>query len=37
VPTVGKDEADIRRYIQEQEQQDKRSEQQEMFGGEGGL
>ena len=37
VSTVGKDEAAIRRYIQEQEQQDKRSDQQEMFGGEAGL
>ena len=37
VSTVGKDEAAIRRYIQEQEQQDKRYDQQEMFGGEGGL
>ena len=37
VSTVGKDEAAIRRYIQQQEQQDKRSDQQEMFGGEAGL
>ena len=37
VSTVGKDEATIRRYIQNQEQEDKRHDQQEMFGGEGGL
>jgi putative transposase len=37
VSTVGKDEAAIRRYIQDQEQQDKRSDRQEMFGGEAGL
>jgi putative transposase len=37
VSTVGKDETVIRRYIQEQEQQDKRSDQQEMFGGEARL
>ncbi len=37
VSTVGKDETVIRRYIQEQEQQDKRPDQQEMFGGEARL
>jgi putative transposase len=37
VSTVGKDETVIRRYIEEQEQQDKRSDQHEMFGGEGRL
>ncbi len=37
VSTVGKDETVIRRYIQEQEQQDKRSDQQEKFGGEARL
>ena len=35
--TVGKDEATIRHSIQNQEQEDKRHDQQEMFGGEGGL
>ena len=37
VSTVGRDEATIRRYIQNQEQEDKRHDQQEMFGGKGGL
>ena len=37
VSTVGKDEATIRSYIQNQEQEDKRHNQQEIFGGEGGL
>jgi len=37
VSTVGKDEAVIRRYIQNQEQEDKRHDQQDMFGGERGL
>jgi len=36
VSTVGKDEAGIRRYIQEQERQDQRADQQQTFGGEGG-
>jgi putative transposase len=37
VSTVGKDEAGIRRYIQEQERQDQRLDQQQTFGGEGGF
>ena len=34
VSTVGKDETVICRYIQEQEQEDNRSDQREKFGGE---
>ena len=37
VSTIGKDEATIRSYIQNQEQEDKRHDQQEMFGGKDGL
>ena len=37
VSTVGRDEATIRKYIQEQEQNDKRHDQQEMFEGDGRL
>ena len=37
VSTVGRDEATIRKYIQEQEQNDKRHDQQEMFAGDGRL
>jgi putative transposase len=35
VSTVGRDEAAVRRYIQEQEQDDKRLDQLGLFGGEG--
>lgn len=35
VSTVGRDEAAVRRYIQEQEQEDKRLDQLGLFGGEG--
>ncbi len=37
VSTVGKDETVIHRFIQELEQQDNRSDQQELFGGEARL
>ncbi len=35
VPTVGKDEATVRKYIQEPEREDQRLDQLEMFRGQG--
>jgi putative transposase len=37
VSTVGRDEAAVRVYIQQQEQEDKRLDQLRLFGGEGRL